>query len=92
MLAASSVVPAVNQIAFNPLEYANPSTRSLLEYHASHGVRTEGYGANQPITKKWTYIMDVVKQIATKLGADDSDVLQAWARSKGSVPTYPEKS
>jgi len=43
-------VPVVNQIEFHPFVYNG--SKSLLEFHAEHGIVTESYGGLSPIISK----------------------------------------
>ncbi|KAJ7867996.1 Aldo/keto reductase [Mycena leptocephala] len=46
---SARILPAVNQISFNPYNYAQ--SKDLLEYSAKHGIVTEAYSSLAPITR-----------------------------------------
>ncbi|KAJ7587203.1 Aldo/keto reductase [Mycena floridula] len=76
--------PAVNQISFNPYNYAK--NKALLEYSASQGIVTEAYSSLVPITRNPGGPVDApVAATAKRLGATPAQVIILWVRSKGVV-------
>ncbi|KIP10201.1 hypothetical protein PHLGIDRAFT_101545 [Phlebiopsis gigantea 11061_1 CR5-6] len=84
LLKSATVVPAVNQIFFNPYNYAEH--KALLELSAQHGIVTEAYSSLAPITRYPGGPVDKpVNAAAKRLGATPTQVILAWVRSKGVV-------
>jgi len=78
------ILPAVNQISFNPYNYAQNKT--LLEYSAKHGIVTEAYSSLAPITQFPSGPVDVpVAAAAKRLGITPTQVIQLWVKSKGII-------
>lgn len=77
-------VPAVNQIRLHPYNYTQH--KSLLEYHAQHGIITEAYGSLSPITTYPNGPVDApLKKAASRLGITPTQVVFAWVKAKGAV-------
>ncbi|KAF8586934.1 Aldo/keto reductase [Ramaria rubella] len=84
LLKTAKIVPAVNQVNFNPYNYNE--NLPLLEYSAKHGIVTEAYSSLTPITKTPGGPVDKpVEQAAKRLGATPAQVILSWVKSKGVV-------
>ncbi|GJE97123.1 aldo/keto reductase [Phanerochaete sordida] len=84
LVASANVVPAVNQIFFNPYNYAE--NKELLEFSQKHGIVTEAYSSLAPITRYPGGPVDKpVNAAAKRLGATPTQVILSWVRSKGVV-------
>jgi len=82
LLKVATVKPAVNQIFFNPYNYAEH--KELLEYSAKHGIVTEAYSSLAPITRYPGGPVDAPVQAAAKrLNITPTQVILSWVRSKG---------
>ncbi|KAG8888633.1 hypothetical protein FRB98_007306 [Tulasnella sp. 332] len=80
----ASVVPAVNQILFNP--YQLGEMLPVLQYCKEHGIVVEAYGPLTSITKAPNGPVDApVKKAADRLKATPGQVLLLWVRQKGCV-------
>ncbi|KAG8857333.1 hypothetical protein FRB96_005820 [Tulasnella sp. 330] len=80
----ASVVPAVNQILFNP--YQLGEMLPVLQYCKEHGIVVEAYGPLTSITKAPDGPVDApVKKAADRLKATPAQVLLLWVRQKGCV-------
>ncbi|KAJ7625254.1 NADP-dependent oxidoreductase domain-containing protein [Mycena polygramma] len=78
------ILPAVNQISFNPYNYAQ--NKPLLEYSAKHGIVTEAYSSLAPITRFPRGPVDApVAAAAKRLGITPTQVILLWVKSKGVV-------
>ncbi|KAJ6504600.1 NADP-dependent oxidoreductase domain-containing protein [Mycena vitilis] len=78
------ILPAVNQISFNPYNYAQ--NKPLLEYSAKHGIVTEAYSSLAPITRFPGGPVDAPVAVAAKrLGITPTQVILLWVQSKGVV-------
>ncbi|KIM81033.1 hypothetical protein PILCRDRAFT_72319 [Piloderma croceum F 1598] len=76
------IKPAVNQINFNPYNYA--SQKAAVEYAAKHGIVTAGYSGLTPLSRSPGGPVDpVVSTIAARLNVSAAQVLLKWVRSKG---------
>ncbi|KAJ7704717.1 NADP-dependent oxidoreductase domain-containing protein [Mycena olivaceomarginata] len=81
---SARILPAVNQINFNPYNYAQ--NKALLAYSAKHGIVTEAYSSLAPITRVPGGPVDApVAAAATRLGITPGQVLLLWVRAKGVV-------
>ncbi|KAF8214915.1 Aldo/keto reductase [Mycena galopus ATCC 62051] len=98
---SARIVPAVNQISFNPYNYAEH--KDLLEYSAKHGIVTEAYSSlayvdftgicaahddngGSPITRFPGGPVDApVAAAAKRLGITPTQVILLWVKSKGVV-------
>jgi len=84
LLKFASIKPAVNQIRLHP--YNISEQKSLLEFHAQHGIVTEAYGSLAPITTYPGGHVDAPLQAAAqRLGATTAQIIFAWVRAKGAV-------
>lgn len=84
LLSVANVVPAVNQIFFNPYNYAE--NKELLEFSRKHGIVTEAYSSLAPITRYPGGPVDKpVNAAAKRLGATPTQVILSWVHSKGVV-------
>ncbi|KDQ19014.1 hypothetical protein BOTBODRAFT_28493 [Botryobasidium botryosum FD-172 SS1] len=84
ILETANIVPAVNQIRYNPYNHAEHA--SLLRFAAEKGIIIEAYGSLAPITKKPGGPVDVpVAQAAARLGATPAQVIFSWVKAKGAV-------
>ncbi|ODO06298.1 aldose reductase [Cryptococcus wingfieldii CBS 7118] len=84
------VVPAVNQIEFQPYNYHAANMTRLFDLCSSENITIECYGPLTPLTKAPGGPVDpVVSRIATEKGYETSQVLLNWAaqKSKGVVVT-----
>ncbi|KAI0917440.1 hypothetical protein AcW1_007363 [Taiwanofungus camphoratus] len=80
----AKIKPAVNQIYFNPYNYAE--NKELLEYCASNDIVVEAYSSLSPITRYPGGAVDKpVQAAANRLGATPTQVILAWVKSKGVV-------
>ncbi|KAJ7913492.1 Aldo/keto reductase [Mycena leptocephala] len=81
---SARILPAVNQISFNPYNYAQ--SKDLLEYSAKHGIVTEAYSSLAPITRFPGGPVDApVAAAAKRLGITPTQVILLWVKSKGVV-------
>ncbi|KAF7364888.1 Aldo/keto reductase [Mycena venus] len=81
---SARILPAVNQISFNPYNYAQ--NKPLLEYSAKHGIVTEAYSSLAPITRFPGGPVDApVAAAAKRLGITPTQVILLWVKSKGVV-------
>ncbi|KAJ7758095.1 NADP-dependent oxidoreductase domain-containing protein [Mycena maculata] len=100
LVKSARILPAVNQISFNPYNYAQ--SKDLLAYSAKHGIVTEAYsslacvryfqrirtlnGLRSPITKTPGGPVDApVAAAAKRLGITPTQVILLWVKSKGVV-------
>jgi len=84
LLTVANIVPAVNQIFFNPYNYAE--NKALLEFSKKHGIVTEAYSSLAPITRyPGGPVDEPVNAAAKRLGATPTQVILSWVRSKGVV-------
>ncbi|KAI0685801.1 NADP-dependent oxidoreductase domain-containing protein [Cytidiella melzeri] len=82
LVKGSSIKPAVNQIYFNPYNYAE--NKELLAYAAKHGIVIEAYSSLSPITRfPGGPVDEPINAAAKRLGATPTQVILAWVRSKG---------
>ncbi|KAJ7078674.1 Aldo/keto reductase [Mycena epipterygia] len=81
---SARILPAVNQISFNPYNYAQ--NKDLLEYSAKHGIVTEAYSSLAPITRTPGGPVDApIAAAAKRLGITPTQVIMLWVKSKGVV-------
>ncbi|TFK33024.1 Aldo/keto reductase [Crucibulum laeve] len=81
---SAHVKPAVNQIRLHPYNYSE--NKSLLEYHAAHGIVTEAYGSLASITTYPGGPVDIPVNVAAKLrGVTPTQVVFLWVKAKGAV-------
>lgn len=84
VIKTARIKPAVNQINFNPYNYA--SQKAVVEYAAKHGIVTAGYSGLTPLSRSPGGPVDpVVSTIAARLNISAAQVLLKWVRSKGVV-------
>ncbi|KAJ7451650.1 NADP-dependent oxidoreductase domain-containing protein [Mycena latifolia] len=84
LVKSARILPAVNQISFNPYNYAQ--SKELLAYSAKHGIVTEAYSSLAPITKTPGGPVDApVAAAAKRLGITPTQVILLWVKSKGVV-------
>jgi len=82
LLKTAVIKPAVNQISFNPYNYAE--SKELIEYSSKHGILTQGFSSLVPITKYPGGPVDApVAAAAKRLGITPTQVILSWVRSKG---------
>ncbi|KAJ7274217.1 NADP-dependent oxidoreductase domain-containing protein [Mycena rebaudengoi] len=82
LVKTARILPAVNQISFNPYNYAQH--KELLAFSAKHGIVTEGYSVLAPINKTPNGPVDApVAAAAARLGITPTQVILLWARAKG---------
>ncbi|KAJ7486188.1 NADP-dependent oxidoreductase domain-containing protein [Mycena galericulata] len=81
---SARILPAVNQISFNPYNYAQ--SKDLLAYAAKHGIVIEAYSSLAPITRYPGGPVDApIAAAAKRLGITPTQVILLWVRSKGVV-------
>lgn len=78
VLAAGSVVPAVNQVLFNPFAYKG----ALLNYCKSKNIVVEAYS---PLTRAKRLSHPAIRKIAGAHGKSPAQVLIRWALQHGTV-------
>jgi diketogulonate reductase-like aldo/keto reductase len=78
MLPSSQVLPAVNQVNFNPFAYK----RDLLQYCKSKNIVVEAYS---PLTRARRLDYPVIRRIAAAHGRSAAQVLIRWALQHGTV-------
>lgn len=83
----SSVVPAVNQIEFNPYIYEEQA--SLLEFCKAHNIVVEAY---RPLVRGKGAADEVIKRIAKHHSKTPAQILLRWAIEHGTVPIPKSKS
>jgi len=81
-VASCTVLPAVNQIQFDPHSYAEMT--SLVDYCAEHNVLIQAYTALWPLrSDPEGPIAKVLTKIAARRGVEPEQVLLAWNKAKG---------
>ncbi|KIM65895.1 hypothetical protein SCLCIDRAFT_1156882 [Scleroderma citrinum Foug A] len=84
LLSTAKEKPVVNQIELHPYNYS--TMKELLTYCAHHRIVVQAYGCLNPLTKNPGGPVDsVVDAVARRLGATATQVLFAWAKSKGAA-------
>lgn len=83
LLQEASIVPAVNQIEFNPFLYR----RKTLDYLTKKGIRVQAYRA---LRDGKAFGDATINAVAAKHGATPAQVLGAWCVAKGAI--YMPKS
>jgi diketogulonate reductase-like aldo/keto reductase len=78
VLARSPVVPAVNQVEFNPFLYQ----RSLLELCRSKGIQLEAYS---PLTKGHRLGHPTLVEVARRHGKSPAQILIRWCLQRDTV-------
>lgn len=78
VLAAGNVVPAVNQVKFNPFAYKG----ALLDYCKSKNIAVQAYS---PLTRAKRLSHPVIRKIAEAHGKSPAQVLIRWALQHGTV-------
>jgi len=84
VVAAGSVVPAVNQVQFSPFWYR----RGVVDACARHGVAAEAYsplGTGRHLSDK------TVRQVAQRAGRTPAQVLLRWCLQHG-IPVIPKSA
>ncbi len=76
IIAATGIVPAVNQVEINPYFAQNP----LRALHAELGIVTQGWS---PLARGAAVNDPVIQQIATRLGRTPSQVVLRWHLQRG---------
>lgn len=84
LMAASEVIPAVNQVEFNPFLYQ----RELLEFCAAHGIALVAYC---PLARAHKLNDARLKKIAGKHGKTAAQTMIRWALQHG-VGAIPKSS
>jgi diketogulonate reductase-like aldo/keto reductase len=82
LLKRSSIVPAVNQVMFNP--YVYPA--QLQDYCRAKGIVLEGYS---PLTHGWRITDPRLVSIGSRRGKTAAQVLIRWALQK-QIPVIPK--
>ncbi|KAM0751745.1 Aldo/keto reductase [Meredithblackwellia eburnea MCA 4105] len=82
ILESATVIPAVNQIEFNP--YLYKTTQPLLELQQKHGIVLEAYGPLTPLRSAGP-LDKVLPVLAHSLKITTGQLLLNWARRKGAV-------
>jgi len=87
----AEVVPACNQIEFNP--YLLKATGPLLEYHEKHNILTSSFGGLIPLYQKSGGPLDpLLPSLVQRLSKDsgkqvtDSQILIKWLLAKNVLP------
>ncbi|RDB22004.1 hypothetical protein Hypma_010812 [Hypsizygus marmoreus] len=84
LVKTATIIPAVNQIAFHPYNYAE--NKGLLEYAAKHRIVIEAYSSLTPITKFPGGAVDgPINAAAKRRGVAPTQVILAWVKAKGVV-------
>ncbi len=78
VLAAGTIVPAVNQVLFNPFAYKG----ALLNYCKSKNIVVQAYS---PLTRAKRLSHPVIRKIADAHGKTPAQVLIHWALQHGTV-------
>ncbi len=78
VLARSPVVPAVNQVEFNPFLYQ----RGLLEFCQRKGIQLEAYS---PLTKGYRLGHPALTEVARRYGKSPAQVLIRWCLQRDTV-------
>lgn len=78
LLGKSSIVPAINQIEFNPLMQDN----EVLEYCKAMGIVIEAWS---PLGQGTSLNLDEIKKIATKHKKTPAQTILRWLNQKGIV-------
>jgi diketogulonate reductase-like aldo/keto reductase len=78
VLAAGTVVPAVNQVRFNPFAYKG----ALLNYCKSKNIIVQAYS---PLTRAKQLNHPVIRKIADAHGKSPAQILIHWALQHGTV-------
>lgn len=86
IMADGGSVPAVNQILFHPTVLSE--SEDLLAFHQKHGIVTEGYSPLKPLRDgSAPGLVKVVDKIAKEHKVQPDQVLLAWSKAVGCVPT-----
>lgn len=82
-LKTAKVVPAINQIEFNPyLQHPD-----LLAFHRKHGIATQAYGPLTAVTKaKPGPIDDIMASLAKKYGVSEGEISLRWCIDQDIIP------
>lgn len=82
VLKTAKVVPAINQIEYNPyLQHGD-----LVPFHKKHNIVVEAYGPLTPlVTAKGGPVDPYWKQLAEKYGVTESEIGLRWAIDQGVV-------
>ncbi|MNR87381.1 2,5-diketo-D-gluconic acid reductase A [compost metagenome] len=78
LLAASEVVPAVNQIELHPY-LQQPEMRA---FHAAHGIATESWS---PLAKGQIFGDPVIGELAAKYGKSPAQIVIRWNLDSGQI-------
>src|SRR5215469_9715989 len=78
VLAAGKIVPAVNQVRFNPFDYKG----ALLDYSRSKNIIVEAYS---PLTRAKQLNHPVIRRIADAHNKSPAQILIHWALQHGTV-------
>ncbi len=79
VLSYANVLPAVNQIKFNPFDYE----KEILEYCKEHRIFVEAYS---PLTRSRHLSDAVITRIAKKHGKTPAQIMIRWCIEHGTVP------
>lgn len=78
LMAATSIVPAANQIEIHP-RFQN---RTVTDYCTAHGIAVESWS---PLGRGRSLTLPVIESIAHRLGVTNAQVILAWHLAKGFV-------
>jgi len=78
VLAAGKIIPAVNQVRFNPFDYKG----ALLDYSKSKNIVVEAYS---PLTRAKRLDHPVIRRIADAHNKSPAQILIHWALQHGTV-------
>lgn len=81
LLDSSSLVPAVNQIEFNPFVYSKQAP--ILEFCRAQGILVEAYS---PLAQGDLVKNSLIVEIAKKYNRTSAQVMLRWAHQHGTVP------
>lgn len=81
LLKRSSLVPAVDQIPFNPFVYKKQAP--ILEFCRAHSILVEAYS---PLTLGRRIDDPTISLVAEKIGRTNAQVMLRWAIQHGTVP------
>jgi diketogulonate reductase-like aldo/keto reductase len=82
ILSTAKVVPAVNQIEFQP--YSGPIAPSTLKFCAEKGIKVAGYSALASLgTAKGGPVDELVEKLSVKYGKSTGGILLRWANLQG---------
>ncbi|EKM55133.1 uncharacterized protein PHACADRAFT_195160 [Phanerochaete carnosa HHB-10118-sp] len=90
ILESAKVVPAVNQIEYNP--YLVKASQPVLDYCKEHGIAVAAFGGLSPLSRfSDGPVNPILKKVAARLRKDagklvsEAQILQLWLRKKNIV-------